>query len=163
MSTTRLTQHIWAAPAEVYHVLTDAEAIATWMVPDGMTSCVHRFEAREGGVFRITLTYDAPDEKGKTAAHADTYHGRFVTLIPNEKVVQMMAFETTDPSMQGDMTATFTLKAVDQGTDIYAVHDNVPSGIRPEDNETGWRMSLEKLARLVESQAQAQTGPPNPQ
>jgi hypothetical protein len=30
------------------------------MVPESMTSHVHSFEAREGGEFRISLTYDAP-------------------------------------------------------------------------------------------------------
>jgi hypothetical protein len=48
------------------------------MVPTGMTSHVHAFDAREGGSFRISLTYDAPTGTGKTTAHTDTYHGRFV-------------------------------------------------------------------------------------
>ena len=32
----------------------DARAVATWMVPLGMTSQVHVFDAREGGLFRIS-------------------------------------------------------------------------------------------------------------
>ena len=48
-----------------------------------MTSHVHEFEAREGGSFRISLTYDAPTGTGKSAAHTDTYHGRFVKLAPD--------------------------------------------------------------------------------
>lgn len=50
------------------------------MVPTGMTSQVHVFDAREGGSFRISLTYDTPTGKGKTTAHSDTIHGRFVKL-----------------------------------------------------------------------------------
>ncbi|MGH3765005.1 MAG: hypothetical protein ACRDS0_29735 [Pseudonocardiaceae bacterium] len=30
------------------------------------------------------------------------------------------------------------------------LHENLPSGVPPADNELGWRMSLDKLARLVE-------------
>lgn len=150
-NTTRLTQHIDAPAAEVYRALIDAEAVATWMVPDGMTSQVHAFEAREGGAFRISLTYDAPGEVGKSAENTDTYHGHFVRLVPGQEVVQVMEFETSDPAMQGEMTSTFTLQESDGGTDIEAVHENVPAGIRPEDNEAGWRMSLGKLARLVEA------------
>jgi len=56
------------------------------MVPTGMTSHVHAFDAREGGSFRISLTYDAPTGTGKTTAHTDTFHGRFVKLVPNEQV-----------------------------------------------------------------------------
>jgi len=149
---TRVTQHVNAPRAAVYRALLDAHAVATWMVPDGMTSHVHAFEAREGGSFRISLTYDAPTGTGKTMAHTDTYHGRFVKLVPNEQVVEVMEFETVDDSMRGEMTVTFTLTDADGGTDVLGVHENVPPGVAPADNETGWRMSLEKLARLVEAE-----------
>ena len=150
-NTTRLTQYIGAPPAEVYRALIDAEAVATWMVPDGMTSQVHDFNAHEGGTFRISLTYDDPGWEGKSAENTDTYHGHFVKLEPHKHVVQVMAFESDDPAMQGEMTSTFTLTEAAGGTDVEAVHEDVPAGIRPEDNEMGWRISLGKLARLVEA------------
>ena len=121
MSTTRLNQHVNASRANVYRALPDARAVATWMVPDGMTSHVHVFDAREGGLFRISLTYDAATTTGKTTAHTDTYHGRFVKLIPSTRVVEVMEFETTDPAMRGDMTVTFMLSDADGGTDVVAV------------------------------------------
>jgi uncharacterized protein YndB with AHSA1/START domain len=153
-SSTRLSQHVSAPPAAVYRALLDPQAVATWMVPDGMTSQVHEFDAREGGAFRISLTYDAPTGTGKTTAHTDTYHGRFVRLVPNEQVVQVMEFETADEAMRGEMIITFTLVEAGGGTEILAVHDNVPPGVAPADNELGWRMSLAKLARLVEAEQQ---------
>jgi len=33
---------------------------------------------------------------------------------------------------------------------VSIVFERIPSGIRPEDNETGTRSTLEKLARCVE-------------
>lgn len=150
-SITRLRQPVNAPREAVYRALLDAQAVATWMVPDGMTSQVHELEAREGGPFRISLTYDEPTGTGKTTAHTDTYHGHFLKLVPNEQVVQVMEFETTDPAMGGEMTVTFLLRDADGGTEVLATHENVPPGIAPEDNETGWRMSLEKLAKLVEA------------
>ncbi len=153
-TSTRLTQHINAPRAAVYRALLDAHAVATWMVPDGMTSHVHLFEPREDGAFRISLTYDEPTGTGKTTAHTDTYHGRFVRLVPNEQVVEVLEFETADDAMRGEMTVTFTLTDADDGTDVLAVHDHLPPGLSPADNETGWRMSLEKLARLVEADQQ---------
>ena len=89
MSTTRISVHVNAPRARVYRALLDARAVATWKVPTGMTSHVHAFEAREGGAFRISLTYDAPTGTGKTTAHTDTYHGRFVKLVPDEQVVEV--------------------------------------------------------------------------
>jgi uncharacterized protein YndB with AHSA1/START domain len=155
VSALRLRQHIDAPRARVYQALTDARAIAVWMVPDGMTSQVHDFDAREGGGFRISLTYADPTNAGKTSAHTDTYHGRFVKLVAGEQVVWAVEFESADPAMLGTMTITFTLSdapgGAGAGTDLFAVHEGLPRGVSTADNELGWRMSLGKLAALVES------------
>lgn len=148
---TRIRRHLDAPRANVYRALVDARAVETWMVPNGMTSHVHAFDAREGGLFRISLTYDEPAGTGKTTAHTDTYHGHFVKLVPNERVVEVMEFETADTSMRGEMTVKFTLTDADGGTDVLAVHDNLPPGLSTADNETGWQMALDKLAALVEA------------
>ena len=151
MNSSRVRRHVKAPRARVYAALVDAEAIAQWKVPEGMTAEVHAFEGREGGKFRVSLTYDAPTEAGKTTARTDTYHGRFVRLVPNELVVETVEFETADPTLRGEMTATITLVDVDGGTEVLAVHDGLPPGLSPAANEVGWRMALAKLAALVES------------
>jgi uncharacterized protein YndB with AHSA1/START domain len=151
MSSTRINRRVKAPRAIVYRALLDARAVATWMVPTGMTSHVHAFDAREGGLFRVSLTYDAPTGTGKTTAHTDTYHGRFVKLVPNEQVVEVDEFETTDPALRGEMTITITLADADGGTDVLGLHEGLPSGASIADNETGWRMALAKLAALVEA------------
>jgi uncharacterized protein YndB with AHSA1/START domain len=151
MSSTRISCHVNAPRAIVYRALLDARAVANWKVPDGMTCQVHEFDAREGGSIRISLTYDAPTGTGKTTAHTDTYHGRFVKLVPNEQVVEVDEFETTDPALRGEMTITITLADADGGTDVLGVHDGLPSGASSADNETGWHMALAKLAALCEA------------
>lgn len=151
MSSTRIGCHINAPRKRVYSALVDANAIAKWKVPTGMASHVHAFEGREGGTFRISLTYDEPTRTGKTTAHTDTYHGRFVKLVPSERVVEVVEFETADPALRGEMTITITLTDADGGTDLLAVHDGLPPGLSPADNEAGWRMALAKLAALVEA------------
>ena len=115
-----------------------------------MSSKVHAFDAREGGLFRVSLTYDASTGTGKSTPHTDTYHGRFITLVPSELVIEAMEFETEDPTMLGEMTVTFRLLAAGSGTDLLALHENVPPGVSPADNEVGWSMAFDKLARLVE-------------
>jgi len=115
-----------------------------------MTCHVHTFDAREGGSFRISLTYDAPTGTGKTTAHADTYHGRFVKLVPKEQVVEVDEFETEDPALRGEMTITITLVDGNGGTDLRAVHQGLPPGVSPADNGVGWHMAPSKLAALVE-------------
>jgi uncharacterized protein YndB with AHSA1/START domain len=149
-SSTRITYHVNAPRAAVYGALLDVRSIARWKVPSGMTCHVHAFDAREGGAFRISLTYDGLTETGKTSAHTDTYRGRFVKLVPNEQVVEVDEFETTDPALRGEMTITITLAEADGGTEILAVHKGLPPGVSIADNEAGWRSSLAKLAALVE-------------
>ncbi len=157
MRTTRVTQYVDAPPRRVYATLLDAAALPRWRVPDGMTAVVHQFDAREGGTLRVSLTYESSDEKGKSSAHTDTYHGRFLTLIPDRCVVEVDTFESADPRMQGAMTSTITLQECRDGTEVIAVHSDVPPGVDLADNETGWRMALAKLAAIVEAQARGGT------
>ncbi|GAA2296420.1 SRPBCC family protein [Actinomadura luteofluorescens] len=151
MYSTRVSRHVKARPSDVYRALVDADAIMKWRVPDGMTSEVHEFDGREGGAFRISLTYDAPTAAGKSSAHTDTYHGRFVEIVPGERVVEVFEFETGDPALQGEMTMTTTLTEVDGGTEVLIVHEGMPDTVPAADNETGTRMALDNLARLVET------------
>jgi uncharacterized protein YndB with AHSA1/START domain len=151
VSSTRISQYVNAPRERVYRALLDAREVASWKVPAGMTCQVHAFDAREGGSFRISLTYEVPTGTGKTTAHTDTYHGRFVKLVPNEQVVEVDEFETTDPAMRGEMTITITLTDADGRTNVLAVHEGLPPGASTADNEVGWRMALEKLAALVEA------------
>ncbi|MFE6171409.1 SRPBCC domain-containing protein [Streptomyces sp. NPDC056464] len=152
MYTPRVSRQVNATRAAVYRALLDADAVAKWRVPDGMTARVHAFDGTQGGAFRISLTYDLPTGTGKSDARTDTYHGRFVRLVPEEQVVEEVEFETDDPALRGTMTMTTTLTdAADGGTDILIVHEGIPDVVPAEDNETGTRMALDKLARLVES------------
>jgi len=49
------------------------------------------------------------------------------------------------------MTITITLADGAGGTNLLAVHEGLPPGVSPADNEAGWRMALAKLAALVEA------------
>ncbi|MEE1941702.1 SRPBCC domain-containing protein [Streptomyces sp. TRM 70361] len=150
MYAARMSRRVNAPRSAVYRALVDADAIARWRVPAGMRGRVHEFDAREGGRFRVSLTYDAPTGTGKSAAHTDTYHGRFAELVPDERVVEVFEFETGDPALRGTMTMTTTLTDADGGTEVLMVHEGIPDAVPAADNETGTRMALENLARLVE-------------
>lgn len=147
---TRLVHRVAAPPDRVYRALLDPAAVQQWMVPDGMTSRVHAFDAREGGAFRISLTYDAPTTTGKTTDGTDTFSGRFARLVPDREVVQVVEFETEDPGLQGAMTITYRLEPDGDGTTVTGTHEGLPPGLSPAENAEGWRMSMGKLARLVE-------------
>jgi uncharacterized protein YndB with AHSA1/START domain len=149
----RVSRRIRAPRPAVYRALLDPDAVAAWRVPDGMSSVVHTFDARVGGAFRVSLTYDAANAAGKTAAHTDTYHGHFAALVPDERVVEVLAFETADPQLQAEMTLTTTLVDTDGATEITIAYEGLPAGVDPADNETGTRMALDKLAALLQARS----------
>ena len=110
MSTTRISLHLNAPRARVYRALLDARAVATWKVPTGMTSHVHAFDPREGGSFRISLTYDAADrDRQDDRAHRHVSRP-LREARADEQVVEVIEFETTNPALQGEMTITITLE-----------------------------------------------------
>ncbi|MEU6485814.1 SRPBCC domain-containing protein [Streptomyces sp. NPDC046887] len=159
MYTTRVSRRVRAPRRAVYRALLDPGAVARWRVPDGMTCEVHLFDARAGGRFRVSLRYGDPAATGKSAEHTDTYSGVFTELVPDERVVEELAFETADPALAGTMRLTTTLTETGDGsTEIAMVHEGVPDEVRPEDNETGTRMALDALARLVEEPPQTAGG-----
>ena len=147
---TRSSRLVAAPRSRVYAALLDPDAVQRWMVPDDMTSEVHRFDAREGGTFAITLTYAAPTSVGKTTAGTDSFTGRFVRLVPDSEVVQAVEFDTDDPDVRGEMTITYRLEDAPGGTLVTGLHEGLPAGVSAADNELGWAMSLRKLAELVE-------------
>ncbi|KFG76988.1 SRPBCC domain-containing protein [Streptomyces mutabilis] len=152
MHSTRVSWHVNAPRTAVYRAVLDADAVAAWRVPDGMTSRVHAFDAREGGTFRVSLTYrDGTDAEGKSGAHTDTYHGHFARLVPDEQVVEVLEFETPAPVFRGSMTVTTTLADAYGGTDVVVTHGGLPDAVPAADNETGTRMALAKPAAPVEA------------
>jgi uncharacterized protein YndB with AHSA1/START domain len=147
----RVSREVAAPRSAVYRALIDPAAIAVWRVPDGMSSTIHEFDARAGGAFRVSLTYDAPDGAGKSAGNTDTYHGRFRAVVPDEQVVEEFEFESADPSLRGTVTMTTTLADSDGGTTVVVEQDGIPDAVPAADSETGTRMALANLARLVEA------------
>jgi uncharacterized protein YndB with AHSA1/START domain len=105
----------------------------------------------------MVLSYDRPDHSlpGKASEHSDVVRGRFLELVPNERIVQLVEFESEDPAFAGEMKTTWTLTEVPGGTNVAIRCENVPAGIRHEDHDAGFRSTLENLAAFTEGHAGA--------
>ncbi len=149
---TRVSTLVHVPRAAVYRAFLDADAVATWLAPDNMRGQVETFEPRVGGLIRMALTYldQRNSPPGKTSADTDSFEGRFVELVPDQKIVQVFEFESNQPEFAGAMTITWRLAEADGGTEVTALCEDIPPGIRLEDNEEGSRQSLRKLAAYVE-------------
>jgi uncharacterized protein YndB with AHSA1/START domain len=138
-----------ASRAVVYQALLDPAAIAQWRVPDGMTGEVHELQPYVGGRIRMSLTYDDPASAGKSGGATDTYSGTYVELVPDERVVERVAFESDDAELDGEITMTTSLRDAAGGTEVEIRMDGLPDAVPADQNELGSRMALDKLARLV--------------
>jgi uncharacterized protein YndB with AHSA1/START domain len=143
---------ILAPPHRIYRALLDPAAVARWRPPQGMRAEVHEFDVREGGTFRMSLIHADPDHRlrGKTSEHADVVRGRFLELVADTRVVEVIEFESDDPAFAGAMTVTTTLAPLEDGTEVTIRCDGVPPGIRPDDHAAGIASTLAKLADLTE-------------
>ncbi|WP_202887250.1 SRPBCC family protein [Cohnella zeiphila] len=143
---------IRATPRTIYKAFVNPEDLVKWLPPEGMKGQIETFDARSGGSYRMSLTYLNADHAtaGKTSEDTDVVEGKFLELVPDERIVQLVQFESNDPAFAGDMIMTWSLSPVPEGTEVTIVCENVPEGIRPEDHDIGLKSSLANLASFAE-------------
>jgi uncharacterized protein YndB with AHSA1/START domain len=148
----RVSRTIKASRSAVYKACIEPGVLAQWRAPDNMSAHVHAFDASEGGRFRISLTYkdSLRSPAGTSSEGVDTFQGRFLELLPDEKIVEAIEFESQDPGFAGEMKVTTSFADTDEGTQVTALYEDMPAGIRQEDNRVGTEQSLRKLAALLE-------------
>lgn len=151
-ASTRNEKFIKATPEALYRAFTDPAALAVWLAPADMTGEVHSFDGRVGGGYQMSLYYPSSETifRGKTEHREDRFTARFVELTPPRRIVEAITFDSVDPAFEGEMIMVVTFEAEDGGTTVSIFFQDIPSGIRPEDNEAGTRSTLEKLARYIE-------------
>ncbi|WP_227356338.1 SRPBCC family protein [Haladaptatus salinisoli] len=141
-----VSRAIEAPPDEVYDAFLDPEELARWLPPSGFSAEVHELEPEEGGRFRISFTADTEELE----PYSHSFHGRYLELVPGERIVHTDEFETDEPGMAGEMTTTITFEPVANGTEVTVHQEGIPEDIPVDDATAGWTDSLENLARLVE-------------
>jgi uncharacterized protein YndB with AHSA1/START domain len=144
---------ISAPPDAIYRAFADPTALMKWLPPGSMTGRVLDYDFREGGRYRIELTYgdDAPTAAGKTTARTDVSGGRFLSLDPGKRIVQSVEFASADAAFAGEMIMTWTFELSSTGTLVTITAENVPPGVSKADHDAGLRSSLENLARYLAS------------
>lgn len=149
--TDRASLLIHADRERTFAALTSSEALVQWLPPKGMRGRFERFDMRNGGSYRLVLTYDdASGASGKTSAAADVSEVRIVRLVPGERVVQEVDFETDDPAFKGTMRMEWSLHRGIDGTTVEFEARDVPEGIRARDHAEGLTSSLSNLAAYLE-------------
>jgi uncharacterized protein YndB with AHSA1/START domain len=117
-----------------------------------MQCYVFEFDPQQGGKFRMSFTYISQQHQGegKSSAHQDIFHGVFKELIPNQKIVEIVQFESDNPAYADEMTVATTLDPLGENTKVTFTCSNVPAGIKPEDHKKGINSTLDNLAAYAE-------------
>src|SRR5688572_21654666 len=84
------------------------------------------------------LSYDELGHTpGRTSERSDEVEVRFVRLVPNELIEQVVTFSTENAEFAGEMRITWIFDKLENGTKVTVLCENVPEGIRAEDHEAG--------------------------
>lgn len=142
-NTIQLHRVLRTKPEKVYRAFLNPEAMAKWLPPNGFTGKVHEMDAKVGGTYKMSFT-------NFTTGQSHSFGGKYVALIPNERILYTNIFD--DPSMKGEMQVTITLQEVSCGTELNIVQEGVPDVIPAELCYLGWQESLTLLAQLVEAE-----------
>ncbi len=145
------SRRISATPQVLYRAFADPAAMEDWLPPGDMTGTMLHFDFREGGSYRMRLTYAEPQAgRGKSSEDSDEVAVRLRSLEEGRRIEQEVTFESEDPAFSGIMRMTWTFQPEEDGTLVTVRAENVPEGIRPEDHQAGLSSSLENLAAFVE-------------
>lgn len=139
-----------ASPREVYSAFSEPGAIERWLPPSGMRGEMMHFDFREGGSYRMRLTYINPElGRGKSSVDSDEVKVRLIRLGVGRRIEQEVTFESDDPAFAGVMRMIWRFQPVQEGTLVTVRAENVPEGILPEDHEAGMNASLNNLAEFL--------------
>jgi uncharacterized protein YndB with AHSA1/START domain len=138
---------IAAAPQALYGACMDAQALMQWLPPEGATGTADTFEPWPGGRFRMVLAF--AQGEGKSGGNTDVVEGRYIQLVPGERIVQAISFQSEDPAFAGVMTMTWLFEAQPGGTRVTVVAQDVPRGIARADHEQAIASTLGNLARYA--------------
>lgn len=142
---------IRASASTIYRAFSTADAMKSWLPPKGMTGTMLAFAFREGGAYRLRLTYNEPKHTpGKTSEDADEVEVRFVKLVPHKRIEQVVTFESDDPAFSGEMRIAWILETVHNGTFVTVRCEDVPAGIGVDDHQAGLESTLGNLAAFAE-------------
>jgi uncharacterized protein YndB with AHSA1/START domain len=142
-NTIRLHRVLRAPTDRVYRAFIDPDALVKWMAPNGFTGKVHEMDAKVGGGYKMSF-------KNFTTGNSHSFGGRYVEMVPNERLRYTDKFD--DANLPGEMQMTITFKKVSVGTELHIVQEGVPEAIPPEACYLGWQESLILLGKLVEAE-----------
>ena len=118
---------VMARPETIFSFLTDPSKMVRWKGSQA------DLDPRPGGIYRVVFNT------------RDTVQGKFVELVPNQRVVFTWGWEGSGAVPPGSSTVEITLKRDGNGTIVTLEHRDLPEEARAKHME-GWDLYLNRLA-----------------
>ena len=143
MNHNKVTLHrvFTASPEKIYRAFTEADALTSWLPPNGFSAKVHELDFKVGGSYKMSFT-------NFTTGTTQSFGGNYLEIRPHEFLKYTDQFD--DENLPGEMITTVWLKKVVCGTEVTITQEGIPEMIPVEFCYLGWQESLEKLKKLVE-------------
>jgi len=144
---------IKTSPETLYQAYMNPDSLVKWLPPSDMTGEISYFTAEVGEGYTMTLTYETGHSiSGKSSIDTDVIVAKFIELIPNKKIVIRSVFDSDNVAFTSEMRITWYFEAVDEGTKVIIVAENVPDEIKKIDHLEGLHSSLENLKNFILSE-----------
>ena len=145
MTNNSVTLHrvLKAAPEKVYRAFTESNALASWLPPYGFIGVVHNMDVKPRGSYKMSFI-------NFSTSNGHSFGGKYLELKPNEFLKYTDIFD--DPNFPGEMITSVWLNKVSTVTELKVIQEGIPEVIPTEMCYPGCQESLEKIAKLVESE-----------
>ena len=128
-------------PQKVWRAWTDPQAIKRWWGPGGNDPVsLAELDVRVGGRFRIVF--------GGAEGRDHECAGVYCEVVPNRKLVFTWTWPNSTPERES--LVTIVLRAVDGGTQLDFLHEQLFDETVRDNHRRGWSESLAKLERFLQ-------------
>jgi uncharacterized protein YndB with AHSA1/START domain len=143
---------ILATPRTLYRAFLDRETVTAWRAPEAMRAELFAFDPRIGGGYRMALHRIETIGAGAdpSLGQGTKIVGKFLELLPEQKIVERLRFESADRAGARPMTITTSFLAMRDGTKVTMLCEDIPAAMAAADLETGLANGLRRLALLTE-------------
>ena len=133
-------KHLCAAPRErVFRAWTEAKNLGIWFHPSSeYTTVISQLDLKVGGKLRVEMHHK------NGAVH--TIYGVFKTIRPVEKLAFTWSY---DPAGGVESLVTLEFRDLGASTEVYLVHENLPSMEEREKHKEGWLGCFEQLDQYL--------------
>jgi uncharacterized protein YndB with AHSA1/START domain len=130
-------------PEKVWQAWTDPETLKRWWGPGERASVsLAQLDVRAGGRFRIVF--------GGAEGRDHECAGVYREVVPNRKLVFTWTWPNSTPERESLVTIVF--RAVDGGTQLEFLHQQLFDETVRDNHKQGWSESLAKLERFFKGE-----------